>query len=342
MEMEWTSTCFCAVVTRLPASWFHGDFSRRFPKKHRHLFKLESVSTQTWPNAFTNPAANPLLSRVMANRVWLQSFVRARHRADAPDDFGVLGQPPTHPQLLDWLAGWYSTEAGWSTKKLIRLLVTSSTYRMAGKPADAFVEEKDPPATCLFHRMPVRRLEGEAIRDSMLAISGRLDDTHYGPPVPTYLTEFMEGRGRPAASGPLDGAGRRSIYLEVRRNFASPMMRAFDTPVPFSTIGRRTVSNVPAQSLILLNDPFVLGQAQTWARRILAEPGLSPEQRISEMYRMAFGHPPSEKESAEALAFIREQGVTYGIDPAKCPQDEKVWADLCHVMFNVKEFVFIE
>jgi hypothetical protein len=152
----------------------------------------------------------------------------------------------------------------------------------------------------------------------------------------------MEGRGRPSASGPLDGAGRRSIYLEVRRNFVSPMMRAFDTPVPFSTIGRRTVSNVPAQSLILMNDPFVIGQAQAWARRVLADTGRSPTQRISEIYRMAFGHPASEKEAAEALAFIQQQGLAYGIDPAKCPLDERVWADLCHVLFNVKEFVFVE
>ncbi len=216
----------------------------------------------------TDPA-NPLLSRVMANRVWLHLF--GRGLVPTPDDFGVLGQPPSHPELLDWLAHWYAGEAGWSTKKLVRLLVTSSTYRMAGKPTDKFAEEKDPD-NLLFHRMPVRRLEGEVIRDSMLAISGRLDPALFGPPVPTHLTEFMDGRGRPAASGPLDGAGRRSIYLEVRRNFVSPMMRAFDTPVPFTTIGRRTVSNVPAQSLILMNDPFVIGQAQAWARRVLAGP----------------------------------------------------------------------
>ncbi|MDB6122825.1 MAG: Protein of unknown function (DUF1553)/Protein of unknown function (DUF1549)/Planctomycete [Pedosphaera sp.] len=280
---------------------------------------------------------NPLLARVMVNRIWLHLF--GRGIVPTPDDFGALGQPPTHPELLDWLAERYRTDAGWSTKKLIKLLVTSNAYRMSSKPGDASAEENDP-SNLLFHRMSVRRLEGEAIRDSMLAISGRLDITMFGPSVPTYLTEFMEGRGRPTKSGPMDGAGRRSIYLEVRRNFISPMMRTFDTPVPFTAIGRRTVSNVPAQSLILLNDPFVVDQAHLWARRILADTSLVPEERISKIYLMAFGREPFEKERTVALAFIKQQGATYGMDEPACWQDEKVWADLCHVMFNLKEFVF--
>ena len=284
-------------------------------------------------------SSNPLLSRVMVNRVWLHLF--GRGIVPTPDDFGALGQPPTRPELLDWLANWYRVKAGFSTKKLIRLLVTSNAYRMSSKPADALAEEKDA-GNLLLHRMPVRRLEGEAIRDSMLVVSGRLEDTMFGPSVPTYLTEFMEGRGRPAASGPIDGAGRRSIYLEIRRNFISFMMRTFDTPVPFTTIGRRTVSNVPAQSLILLNDPFVLGQARLWAHRILADVNSTPGQRISQMYLLAFGRQPSEKELAEALAFLKQQGEAYGDAPPASWQDEKVWADLCHVMFNVKEFVFVE
>jgi len=271
----------------------------------------------------------------MVNRVWLHLF--GRGIVPTPDDFGALGQPPTHPELLDWLANWYRTEANWSTKKLIRLLVTSSTYRMSSKAADVAAEEKDPD-NLLFHRMPIRRLEGEIIRDSMLAISGRLDETSFGPSIPAHLTEFMEGRGRPASNGPIDGAGRRSIYLEVRRNFLSPMMRTFDAPVPFTTIGRRTVSNVPAQSLILLNDPFVLSQAQLWAKRLLQDKDRSPQDRIRQIYLMAFGRPPAETEAAEALAFLQQQAAAYGLSPS----DEKVWTDLCHVAFNVKEFVFIK
>jgi hypothetical protein len=283
--------------------------------------------------------SDPLLARVMVNRVWLHLF--GRGIVPTPDDFGALGQPPTHPELLDWLAEWYRTKTGWSTKRLIRLLVTSNTYRMSSAPADADAEEKDPDNSWL-HRMPLKRLEGEAIRDAMLAVSGRLDEKMFGPPVRVHLTEFMQGRGRPSSSGPMDGDGRRSVYLEVRRNFISPMMRAFDAPVPFTTIGRRTVSNVPAQSLILLNDPLIAQQAHAWARRILADPKATPEQRVEEIYLAAFARPPGAEERTKALAFLQKQGVAYGITPAQCWQNEKVWADLCHVVFNLKEFIFVE
>src|SRR5205823_2122189 len=113
----------------------------------------------------------------------------------------------------------------------------------------------------LVHRMTVRRLEAESIRDAILAVSGRLDETMFGPGVMPHLTPYMTGRGRPQQSGPLDGAGRRSIYLAVRRNFLPPMFLAFDYPIPFTTIGRRTSSNVPAQALAMMNNPFVIEQA---------------------------------------------------------------------------------
>jgi hypothetical protein len=274
----------------------------------------------------------------MVNRVWLHLF--GRGIVPTPDDFGALGQPPTHPELLDWLANWYRTEAGWSTKKLIRLLVTSQTYRMSSIPSDAIAEEKDP-QNLLFHRMPVRRLESEPIRDAILAISGQLDLEMFGPAVPLYLTEFMEGRGRPARSGPLDGAGRRSIYQALHRNFLPPMMRAFDFPVPFTTIGRRTVSNVPAQSLILMNDPFVIGQAQAWTKSMLARRELSPEQRIRLMYETIFSRPPSVAELRKDLAFLQRQGEAYGLEPGPRVSDPAVWADFCQVLMNVKEFIFL-
>jgi hypothetical protein len=286
----------------------------------------------------TDPS-NPFLARVMVNRVWLHLF--GRGIVPTPDNFGVLGEPPTHPELLDWLAHWYRVDAGWSNKALIKLLVTSRAYRMSSQSQDAIAEEKDP-ENLLFHRMTARRLEGEAIRDAMLSISGRLDNTMFGPSVPVYLTPFMDSVGRPKDSGPLDGAGRRSIYLEVRRNFLSPLMRAFDAPVPFSTIGKRTVSNVPAQSLILLNDPFVIGQAQLWAKHILSETSLSPEQRITRIYLEAIGCPPSQKDLAEILAFVKQQGLAYASTHPANGEDESVWADVCQVMFNLKEFSFVQ
>jgi hypothetical protein len=150
----------------------------------------------------------------------------------------------------------------------------------------------------------------------------------------------MQGRGKPGTSGPLDGSGRRSVYLEVRRNFLSPMMLAFDTPVPFSTVGRRNTSNVPAQALILMNDPFVVEQARRWAERMLSTTGLEFDQRVRLAYLQAIARPPSEDELAQVAVFFAEQEREYGNRDA-ARRDARVWADFCHVLFNVKEFTFL-
>jgi hypothetical protein len=150
------------------------------------------------------------------------------------------------------------------------------------------------------------------------------------------LTPFMVGRGRPATSGPLDGDGRRTVYLSVRRNFLTPMLLAFDYPIPFSTIGRRSVSNVPAQALALMNNPFVLEQAEVWARRSLAEHP-DANDRLRSMYISAFGRPPTADEEQSARAFVDEQSHQYPPGETLRP-----WADLAHVLFNVKEFIFVD
>ena len=285
----------------------------------------------------TDPS-NPLTARVYVNRVWHHLF--GRGIVPTVDDFGVMGQPPTHPELLDYLADKFVRD-GWSIKKLIREMMLSATYQTSSRPADAAAERLDPQNT-LLHHMPVKRLEAEAIRDAILAVSGRLDRTVYGPTVEVHLTPFMEGRGRPQKDGPLDGDGRRSIYVAVRRNFLPPMMLAFDFPVPFNTIGRRSVSNVPAQALILLNDPFVLGQARVWADRVLADGNIvTPRDRVTMMYRQAFARPPTEAELDEAIAFLHAQGQTLGLSSEQRVNDPRVWADLAHVLFNVKEFIFV-
>src|SRR6185503_692710 len=130
------------------------------------------------------------------------------------------------------------------------------------------------------------------------------DQTPFGPSVPIHLTPFMEGRGRPGVSGPVDGNGRRSIYIAVRRNFLSPMMLAFDTPSPFSTVGRRTTSNVPAQALILMNDPLVINMAKLWAEKTLSGSPRSAEERIDSLYQTAFARKPTAAETSEALEFL--------------------------------------
>jgi hypothetical protein len=137
-------------------------------------------------------------------------------------------------------------------------------------------------------------------------------------------------------TGPLDGNGRRSLYLNVRRNFLTPMLLAFDFPTPASTMGRRNVSNVPAQALTLMNDPFLIQQAKFWATRIREDGHVSASASIATMYREAFGRPPSADEQTAALEFLEDQAKAYGKS-----DDPRAWADLAHVLFNVKEFVAV-
>ncbi len=281
---------------------------------------------------------SPLAARVAVNRVWHHLF--GRGIVPTVDNFGALGQPPSHPELLDHLATQFVKE-GWSQKKLIKSLILSRTYQMSSKP-DPAAEVADPD-NILWHRMPIKRLEGEVIRDSLLAVSGRLDHKPFGPSVAIHLTPFMQGRGRPGNSGPVDGDGRRSIYISVRRNFLSPMMLAFDTPSPFSTVGRRTISNVPAQALILMNDPLVIEQAKRWADRTLADASQTPEQRIESMYLTAFARRPTDREKFEAWSFLSSYPGSppdAKSDPNRAPRE--AWTDLCHVLFNVKEFIYVE
>jgi hypothetical protein len=236
-----------------------------------------------------------------------------------------------------------------------RLMVLSTAYRQssnaergmrnaepkkqggAGAPSSEF---RDPrlidPQNKLLHRQNVRRLEAEAIRDSVLVVSGRLDRATGGRGVLPHLTEHQVGRGKPP-SGPIDGNGRRSVYLAVRRNFLNPMFTAFDYPTPFTTIGRRTVSNVPAQALVMMNNPFVLQQAELWADRVLATPNRTAGDRVKAMYESAFGRVPTKDELAAATEFLVGQAKEYGK-----PDHPKAWADLAHVLLNAKEFIFVE
>ncbi|MFK7822240.1 MAG: DUF1553 domain-containing protein, partial [Planctomycetaceae bacterium] len=194
---------------------------------------------------------NPLSRRVIANRVWHHVF--GRGIVATPDNLGKLGEQPTHPELLDYLATQFESELDWSLKKLIRSMVLSETWQQSSKPSDAAVHA-DPDNKLLSHAH-VRRLEAEAIRDSLLAVSGQLDQTQFGP----------------SANG---NSPRRSVYVSVIRNSLNPFLRAFDFPEPFSSVGRRDTTNVPAQSLMLMNDPQIAKYANAWADRVLAiKPG---------------------------------------------------------------------
>ncbi len=274
---------------------------------------------------------NPLTSRVMVNRIWHHLF--GRGLVATVDNFGETGTPPTHPNLLDYLAGRF-TANGWSVKNAIREMVLSNTYRQSSAPSET--RSAIDPTNALWHRMPIRRLTGEAIRDHVLAVSGRLNRQAFGKSVMVHISDFMRNNRSPGGSGPLDGDGRRSIYIEGRRNHLDPLLVAFDKPTPFTAIGKRNVSNSAAQPLIMLNSPFVHQQAAEWALRLLRD-DQTDEQRIQAAYWSAFGRPPESWEMEAAVAFLTEQRSQYPEDEAS----KKAWGDLAHTLFNVKEFIFL-
>jgi hypothetical protein len=268
--------------------------------------------------------------RVAVNRIWHHLF--GRGLVPSVDDFGKMGLGTAHPDLLDHLALRFGEQGG-SLKSMIREIVLSSAYRMSDA-ASPMSREIDADNLLLQHRTP-RRISAEAIRDAMLAVSGRLDPAMYGPPVPIRLDGFQDGRGRPA-DGPVDGAGRRSVYLAVRRNFLSSMLLAFDFPQPFTAIGRRSRSNVPAQALILRNNPFVHDQAAAWARRVAADPK-PVEERIDGMFRAAFGRPAAPEEIAGATQLLRDVAALKQGDAGSAD----AWKELAHAIFQAKEFLFV-
>ena len=278
---------------------------------------------------------NPLTARVYVNRVWHYLFGAGIVRT--VDDFGHLGERPSHPELLDWLARRFMDE-GWSTKNLIRLLVTSSAWRQGSVAAPTAVAAD--PENRLLHHIPLRRLEAEAIRDAMLTASGRLDSALYGPPINPY--RVAEDPTKRLFAGPLDGMGRRSVYQKMTLMEPPKFLATFNQPIPKLTAGRRDTTNVPNQALALLNDPFVVAMAAHWGARVAATPAASPAERMAAMFATAFGRPPREEETARFVAFAEECARLRGVDPAVLLECPPVWQDVAHAIFNLKEFIYIQ
>jgi hypothetical protein len=190
--------------------------------------------------------------------------------------------------------------------------------------------------------MPIRRLEGEVIRDSMLAVAGTLDPRLFGPGVPPHISKYQDGRGKPEP-GPLDGAGRRSIYIQVRRNFITPMFLAFDYPLPTSTIGNRSVSTVPTQALLMMNNEFVAREAQEWASRIMSAVNEN-RKRVERLYLTGLGRLPENPEMVQALEFVESQTARYRTLSGSSGSSDtapEAWADLCHILLNSAEFIYV-
>lgn len=311
----------------------------------RYLTALGGEEMQINPNgsgrenladAMTSPN-NPLTARVQVNRLW--HHLLGRGIVPTVDNFGVLGLPASHPELLDHLAVTFVEEDNWSNKAMIKRIVMSQAYQRASDRNSAAIEAQDP-QNLLLHRQNIRRMTSETLRDSILFTAGSLNEKRFGPPVPAHLTEFMQGRGRPK-SGPLDGDGRRSIYTSVRRNFLPPMMLTFDTPIPFSTVGRRNQSNVPAQSLTLMNDPFVHDQANKWAERLIKDGRTDAAQRVDVMFVKAIGRVPSAAERDAAIGFVQVSAERLDLPADKLMTDARPWSELCHAIFNLKGFSYV-
>lgn len=277
---------------------------------------------------------NPLTARVMVNRLWHHVFGTGLVRT--VDDFGHVGELPSHPELLDYLAARF-VEDGWSIKKMLRLLVSSATFRQSSAAIDA--ARLVDPDNRLLHHYPARRLEAEAIRDSILAVSGRLDPALYGPSIHPFRDK--PNADRRLFPGPLDGAGRRSIYLKVNLMEAHPFLAAFNSPGGKVTQGRRDTSNVPAQALALLNDPFVLQQAEFWAQRLTTRTDATAGDRIDHLFDVALNRPPTAAERQRFERALAELAQVHGVSPGQVLASREVWADMAQAMFNLKEFIYV-
>lgn len=284
---------------------------------------------------------NPQAARVYVNRIW--HWIFGQGLVATPNDFGKLGDQPSHPELLDWLAHRF-VQDNWSTKQLIRRLVLSQTFRQAGT-VSTIATERDP-GNRLLHHFATRRLEAEAIRDALLAVSGRLDPQLYGPPV--NPPRSSEDAAKRLFSGPLDSNGRRSIYLEMSIMDPPKFLVGFNLPDLKLPTGRRDITNAPAQALIMLNDPLVVQMASHWADQLLRDECDSVQQRITRMFVTALARPPSTAElqrwsvalSAFASDIPSDDQTQRLASEAALMSDQAAWAELAHAMFNSQEFIY--
>ncbi len=313
-------------------------------------------------------ANNPLLARVLVNRVWLHHF--GRGLVGTPADFGLQGERPSHPGLLDWLADVFTAPAsedpehfglGWSLKRLNELIMTSAAYRQSSARHPRG-EEVDP-ENRLYWRASVQRLDAEAIRDSFLAVSGALSDRLFGPPVPVRedvvgqivvgLDQKQGDNKMPVEVAMGEDEFRRSVYVEVRRSRPLAFLNTFDAPVMEVNCERRTSSTVAPQALMLMNSDFTLQQARLFATRLRREAGPLRESQVERAWQLALARPPSRTEFQSALEFLDRQvahlrsSIANGTAPEKPDAgvpvpEEQALRSLCQVLLSSNEFLYVD
>jgi mono/diheme cytochrome c family protein len=275
---------------------------------------------------------NPLTARVLVNRLWQWHF--GQGLVATPNDFGVRGEPPTHPELLDWLTVEFM-EHGWSIKHIHRLIVLSSAYQMSSVAlSDTLARDPD---NRLLSRFQPRRLEAEVVWDSLRAVSGTLDSAMYGLPMAPALDQQEQiGNFRKWPTSLPEESNRRGIYLLVKRSFRFPMLSAFDLPDNVTSCGRRDVTTIPNQALTLLNNRTIREQAGIFAGRLLHESGGELNSLLQLAWKRAYGREPGPDEVRQAKRFIDAHG---GAGAAKHGMGKAV-EELCMALFNTNEFIY--
>jgi len=264
---------------------------------------------------------NPLTARVMVNRVWQHHFGQGLVRT--PSNFGLLGERPTHPELLDYLAGWF-VDHGWSIKSLHRFVMLSSTYQLSSK-SDPRQEAVDAENKYLW-RMNRHRLEVEVWRDAMLAVSGTLERTIGGP---SDKLASPENR-------------RRTFYASISRHDLDSLLRLFDFPDPNVTSDQRTVTTVPLQQLFVLNSEFVIRQAKALAGRLAAVPAEGDAARIRHAFMLLYGRPPTDREAKLGLEFLVESKAARAHGESKEKDPLSRWEQYAQVLLSANEFMYID
>ena len=306
----------------------------------RHGSSGRRTAFAQWLTA-PNSRASALLARVMVNRIWQHLF--GQGIVATPENFGVTGEPPTHPELLEWLSSEFIRN-GWRVKPLIKLMMMSTAYRQSSRQPDAPARaEKVDPSNQFLSRMRLRRLEAEVIRDSILSISGKLNPEMGGPPV--LLRSEPDGMVVVDDKKLLNPEEKfkRSVYLLSRRAYNHSLLAVFDQPLVALNCPARDASAVPLQSLTMLNDAFVAEQAAEVAGRIARMAGASGEQPIQAAFRLALARLPTPAEIRVASDLLDRQAAIYRAAKLSSQEAErKALVQLCHTLLNTSEFLYAE